>query len=160
MLSNAQLESLYRSSRDDVYAFVARLVGRDAAEDVTATAFERAFKRRDRHDDSRGTPRAWLFGIARNAALDELRRRGPEQSVDEVPEPDQAGESMAEVAVRRATLVRELRELDPSDRELIALRFHGGLSHGDIATVLDITETNAGTQLHRAIGRLRERLNA
>ena len=70
-------DRLYRSSRDDVYAYVASLLrDRAAAEEVTATAFERAYRKRSRFDPSRGEPRAWLFGIARNAALDELRRRG------------------------------------------------------------------------------------
>src|SRR5258706_2328826 len=69
-------DRLYRSSRDDVYAYVASLL-RDgpAAEEVTAAAFERAYRKRKRFDPSRGEPRAWLVGIARNAALDELRRR-------------------------------------------------------------------------------------
>ena len=72
----ARFESLYRSSRDDVYAYVMTLL-RDqaAAEDVTALAFERAYRRRRTFDRRRGEERAWLFGIARNAALDELRRR-------------------------------------------------------------------------------------
>ncbi len=71
-----RLEDLYRSSRDDVYAYVASVLGdRALAEDVTALAFERAFRRRRLFDARRGSERAWLFGIARNAALDELRRR-------------------------------------------------------------------------------------
>ncbi len=71
-----RFEALYRSSRDDVYAYVMTLL-RDpaAAEDVTALAFERAYRRRRTFDRRRGEERAWLFGIARNAALDELRRR-------------------------------------------------------------------------------------
>ena len=70
-------DRLYRSSRDDVYAYVASLLhDGPAAEEVTATAFERAYRKRGRFDPRRGEPRAWLFGIARNAALDELRRRG------------------------------------------------------------------------------------
>src|ERR1700730_8361571 len=71
-----QLERLYKSSRDDVYAYVASVLrDQSAAEDVTALAFERAFRRRRLFDPRRGSERAWLFGIARNAALDELRRR-------------------------------------------------------------------------------------
>ena len=72
----ARFEALYRSSRDDVYAYVFTLL-RDAAaaEDVTALAFERAYRRRRTFDRRRGEERGWLFGIARNAALDELRRR-------------------------------------------------------------------------------------
>src|SRR5688572_178724 len=69
-------DALYRESRDDVFAYAATLLhDRTAAEDVTAQAFERAYRRRSRYDARRGSPRAWLFGIARNAALDELRRR-------------------------------------------------------------------------------------
>ncbi|MGH2877133.1 MAG: RNA polymerase sigma factor, partial [Solirubrobacteraceae bacterium] len=67
---------LYRTSRDDVFAYVCTLLrDRAAAEDVTALAFERAYRRRMTFDRRRGEERAWLFGIARNAALDELRRR-------------------------------------------------------------------------------------
>src|SRR4051794_25621177 len=69
-------EALYRSARDDVFAYVATLLGdRSAAEDVTASAFERAYRRQRTYRAARGSERAWLFGIARNAALDELRRR-------------------------------------------------------------------------------------
>ena len=79
-------ERLYRSSRDDVYAYVASLL-RDgpAAEEVTAAAFERAYRKRNRFDPERGEPRAWLFGIARNAALDELRRRGRQAELTAEP---------------------------------------------------------------------------
>ena len=74
--AEAAFEALYRSSRDDVFAYVAGLLrDRSAAEDVTAQAFERAYRRRASFNPERGTHRAWLFGIARNAALDELRRR-------------------------------------------------------------------------------------
>lgn len=76
-LSAWLFDQLYRESRDDVYSYAAGML-RDsaAAEEVTATAFERAYRKRTRFNPGRGSARAWLFGIARNAALDELRRRG------------------------------------------------------------------------------------
>src|SRR6266487_2840732 len=81
--SRVAFEALYRESRDDVYAYVAGLLrDRSAAEEVTSQAFERAWRKRRQLDRRRGTPRAWLFGIARNAALDELRRRS-RQAPDE-----------------------------------------------------------------------------
>ena len=74
--ADVAFEELYRRNRDDVHAYVAGLLrDRSAAEDVTALAFERAYRRRRSFNPKRGTRRAWLFGIARNAALDELRRR-------------------------------------------------------------------------------------
>ena len=69
-------EALYERTFPRVYAYVASLLrDRAAAEDVTAQAFERAYRKRRGYRASRGTVEAWLFGIARNAALDELRRR-------------------------------------------------------------------------------------
>jgi len=59
-----RLEALYRSSRDDVYAYVATLLrDRAAAEDVVATTFERAYRKRRAFDRRRGDERAWLFGL-------------------------------------------------------------------------------------------------
>jgi len=152
-------DQLYRSSRDDVYAYAAGLL-RDpaAAEDVTATAFERAYRKRSRFDPKRGSGRAWLFGIARNAALDELRRRGRQAELAADPE-DEASLATIEVAERseqRLVLSAALAELDGRERELVALKFFAGLSNTEIADVLGISESNAGTKLHRIVTKLRE----
>ena len=69
-------EALYRASRDDVYAYAQTMLrDRAAAEDVTSLAFERAYRKQRSYKPERGSARGWLFGIARNAALDELRKR-------------------------------------------------------------------------------------
>src|SRR5437660_6454423 len=97
-----RFEALYRSSRDDVYAYVATLLrDRAAAEDVTALAFERAYRRRRTFDRRRGEERAWLFGIARNAALDELRRRRKLATLAAEPAEDAVAEDDAEGTLRR-----------------------------------------------------------
>jgi RNA polymerase sigma-70 factor (ECF subfamily) len=152
-------DRLYRSSRDDVYAYVASLL-RDAAaaEEVTAAAFERAYRKRRRFDPERGEPRAWLFGIARNAALDELRRRGRQAELTAEPaDLDGAdAEASAERSERRLAVSAALEQLAPRERELIALKFFAGLGNAEIAQVLGIGESNAGTKLHRAMTKLRE----
>ena len=152
-------DELYRSSRDDVYAYAAGLLrDRAAAEDVTATAFERAYRKRSRYDARRGNPRAWLFGIARNAALDELRRRGRQASLTAEPlDPEGvAAVHPAERSELRLVIAGAIAELEPSERELIALKFFAGLSNAEIAGVLGISESNAGTKLHRVVNKLRE----
>jgi RNA polymerase sigma factor (sigma-70 family) len=154
-----RFEELYRSSRDDVYSYVSGLLrDRSAAEEVTATAFERTFRRRSRFDPERGSPRAWLFGIARNAALDELRRRGRQaEMVGEPADPDApTGVDEAEASLRRAALASAVVELSPRERELVALKFFAGLSNKEIAAVIGVSESNAGTRLHRVITKLRE----
>lgn len=161
-MSALDLEALFRDAAGDVYAYARTLLGDDgAAEDVTAQAFERAHRRRRRYDARKGTPRAWLFAIARNAALDELRRRSRTAALttdlpDDAPGPDED----AEAATRRATVRTALAGLEPRDRELIALRFHAGLTNAELARALGISESNAGTKVHRAVTKLREACHA
>ena len=158
-----RFESLYRSSRDDVYAYVSTLL-RDpaAAEDVTALAFERAYRRRRTFDRRRGEERAWLFGIARNAALDEIRRRtrGATLVTDPEETADVEDADGAEVALRRTAVQTALARLPAREREIIALKFHAGMSNVELARVLGISESNAGTLLYRTMEKLRKACNA
>ncbi|MGN6258259.1 MAG: RNA polymerase sigma factor [Solirubrobacterales bacterium] len=155
-------DRLYRSSRDDVYAYVAGLL-RDAtaAEEVTAAAFERAYRKRNRFNPRRGEPRAWLFGIARNAALDELRRRGRQAELTAEPTDLDSLDTHegAEHNERRLAVSAALEQLQPGERELIALKFFAGLNNAEIAEVLGVSESNVGTKLHRAMTKLREACN-
>ena len=159
-----RFEALYRSSRDDVYAYVATLLrDRAAAEDVTALAFERAYRKRRSFDRARGNERAWLFGIARNAALDELRRRKRHAALAVDPEDRAAADAFSaeeDDALRRSTLRAALDGLPPRDRELVALKFHAGLTNAEIARVLGVSESNAGTLLHRTMAKLRKACDA
>ncbi len=154
-------ERLYRSSRDDVYAYVAGLLrDRSTAEDVTAAAFERAYRKRSRFDPDRGSPRAWVFGIARNAALDELRKRGRHfELAAEPPDSRAVVAQEAEERERSLALRDALDRLARRDREMISMKFFAGLSNAEIAAALRISETNAGTRLHRAVAKLREVLD-
>ena len=161
-----RFDALYRETASDVFAYVMTLLrDRAAAEDVTATAFERAYRRQSGFDPKRGTQRAWVFGIARNAALDELRARKRTAALLTRP-----GGPDAQHARRRRPTTRPrcaappsraaLAQLDPRERELIALKFHAGLDNAEIAKVLDISVANAGTRVHRAVTRLRKACHA
>lgn len=149
-------DALYRSSVDDVHAYTWSILrDRSAAEDATAVAFERAYRKRHRFNANKGSERQWLFGIARNAALDELRRRKRTATLVTDP-PDEIPDDSHLDTERRATVRAALEAMDARDRELIALKFHAGLSNEEIAAVLGISESNAGTRVHRAVTKLRE----
>ena len=156
-------DALYRSTADSVYAYAFSLLrDRAGAEDATALAFERAYRRRGRYDPGKGSERAWLFAIARNAALDELRRRRRTAALVADPEDPEAAGAVAdgpEAGERRAVVRDALAALEPRDRELVALKFYGGLSNAEIAVLLGVSESNAGTRLHRVVAKLREAVN-
>ena len=150
---------LYERTFPRVYAYVASLLrDRSAAEDVTAQAFERAYRKRRSYRPARGSMDAWVFGIARNAALDELRRRKRHAVLEADPEDtgSPSPEDHAERAVQRETVRAALASLDGQERDLVALKFAGGLSNVEIARVLGMSESNVGTRLHRTITKLRE----
>jgi RNA polymerase sigma-70 factor, ECF subfamily len=152
-------DALYRRAFPRVYAYAASLLrDRSAAEEVTAQAFERAYRKRRSYRPRRGSVDAWLFGIARNAALDELRSR--RRRADLEAEPADLGvpaaEEQIEGAIRREAVRAAVAGLEPRDRELVALKFAGGLGNAEIARVLGVSESNAGTRLHRVLTKLRE----
>jgi RNA polymerase sigma-70 factor (ECF subfamily) len=160
VLDARAFDALFRECAADVHAYAISLLGdRTAAEDVTAVAFERLYRSRSRLDRRRGTPRAWLFSIARNAALDELRRRRRRPDcglVDELSGDSAYGDPL-ECLARRATVRDALAALPVREREVVLLKFHGQLSNGELARALGVSESNAGTRLHRALTHLRER---
>jgi RNA polymerase sigma factor (sigma-70 family) len=155
-----RFEALYRGARDDVYAYVATLL-RDpsAAEDITALAFERAYRRRRSFDRHRGEERAWLFGIARNAALDELRRRRRLTNIVADPGIADPVVDTADLALRRTAVKAAMQRLSAREREIVALKFHAGLSNAELAAVLGVSESNAGTLLYRVMEKLRRACN-
>ena len=148
-------DTLYRDAAGDVFAYVMTLLrDRAAAEDVTMAAFERAYRGRGRFDRRRGSERAWLFAIARNAALDELRRR--KRTAPLIAEPAELDAADAGDPVRRASVRAALEGLEPRERELVALKFVAGMSNAEIAAVTGTSESNAGTRLCRVVAKLRE----
>lgn len=153
-------ETLYRDSRDDLYSYLAYLVGdRSLAEELTADAFEHAYRKRDRFDAKRGDLRAWLYRVARNLAIDELRRK---QRVTTLAFPDEevATSDAATGAEDRLMVIAAMRGLQARDRELVALKFFAGLTNAEIAKVLRRSPASVGTNLHRAITKIRNEFEA
>jgi RNA polymerase sigma factor (sigma-70 family) len=140
-----------------VYAYVAYRIGAGPdAEDVTSEAFARALRYRKGYDAARGTPVAWLTGIARRVLAE---RAGAEpQPVAEVPDTPAPG-TLEDDSVNRLTMQTAVAGLGDRDRELIALRYGADLTAAQIAQLLDMQTNAAEVALHRALARLREVLD-
>src|SRR6478752_6470448 len=77
-------EAFYREHVEAVQGFVARRVGdRERAADLTAEIFLAAIGAAPRYRPGRGSPKAWLYGIAQNVVAIDRRRAGREQARDE-----------------------------------------------------------------------------
>jgi RNA polymerase sigma-70 factor (ECF subfamily) len=159
------LAGLMQRHQDRLLRYLLRLLGNEPmAEDVFQQAWVQVAERISRYDAAR--PFApWLFTVARNLALDELRRLRPE-SLEETEEPAvpdlTGGDPLARAMAgqRGARLAEAVAKLAPLDREVLSLRFEGELELSQLALTLGVPVPTAKARLYRALARLRERLLA
>jgi RNA polymerase sigma-70 factor (ECF subfamily) len=161
-LDMSAFEELYTAFLPKVYNYVSFRVG-DAgtAEDVTADVFERALTRLHTYRSDRGAFSTWLFSIAHNSVANHLRDRGrrPESfSLDSLPPVAATGHSVEQrvIAGDQLRWVREhMQYLPEKQREVVALKFGGGLSNREIARAMRLKPNHVGVLLHRAVRSLR-----
>ena len=148
---------------EPVYRYLTLLTGdRTLAEDLAGETFERALRSWKRYDPRRGSPRTWLYRIARNAALDHLRadaRRRRREQTYALREGEEAREPAAHEGLD-PELEAALRALRAGEREVLALRVVLDLDGAEAAAVLGISRTACSTRLSRALTKLEERMES
>ena len=134
------LHFLYLRFAEEMRRYIASIVGdRHEAEDVTQEVFLKLIDRIGRYEPREAPFGAWLMRVARNAALDHLRRR----RVLPIEEVRVADGGDPEVDPSRARSVRQAFEELPDDqREVLVLRHIVGLSPVEIANALRRTESS------------------
>lgn len=157
------LVGLMHRHQDRLFRFLLRLLGDEAmAEDVFQQTWLQVAERASRYDAAR--PFApWLFTVARNLALDQLRRVRP-QSLEqnaELPAAPGAQDDPLALALssqRHGRLKDAVAALSALDREVLSLRFDADLELPQLAAALGVPLPTAKARLYRALARLRERL--
>jgi RNA polymerase sigma-70 factor (ECF subfamily) len=156
------LAGLFRMHAERIEAYLAGSVGnRHDAEDLTSQTFSRMLERIDRYEDRSLPFSAWLFRIARNAAIDHFRATRREQLEGGWPELRDTAPSAEEAALRRLEdrRVAELAErLSDDQRRVFALRFLLGRSNAEAAVSLGKTEGAVKALQHRALASLERSL--
>ena len=144
-----------------VLGYLRRFVARDDAEDVLQRVFYEVWRNRDRYDPSRSLE-AWVLGIARKRAIDQLRRRHANVvPIDELR--DIAGDDGRELAERyaRAGEVRSaLARLPNEQREVLTLAYFGELTQTEIADRLGVPLGTVKARAFRGLRRLADLLGA
>lgn len=145
---SSALEVLYDRYSSIVYRMALRMLkNRELAEEVVQEVFWRVWRRSASFDVERGRVAQWLFGIAHNLCIDELRRMRarPMQVYEDVDHPviqqladDQIDVPEAAWAFEQRRVIRDaLDHLPDTQREAVELAYFGGLSHQEIATKLN-----------------------
>jgi RNA polymerase sigma-70 factor (ECF subfamily) len=161
-------QDLYYRYVRRVYGYVAsRISHRQDTEDVVSEVFLRVIKNLDQLRQRQQTSfAAWLFVIARHAIADHYRKNGHSEehiSLDAAEPPAPAEKQPDHIFSENeeaARLYRMILSLSERKREIITLRYYGGLRNQEIATVLGIGEKTVSAYLSRALNDLQEKYHA
>ena len=158
----AAFSTLYKQTSAKLYGVVARILTRgDVAADVLQEAYVRIWEKAGEFDPLKGSPLAWMATIARNRALDEVRRVRP-LSLEDQPEGfEPAAEEIDPLAARErseglAALVDCLKALDEEKRAVVLLAYYRGLSREALAKRFGRPVPTIKTWLHRSLSQLRD----
>lgn len=160
-------EAFYREHVEAVQRFVARRVDdHDRAADLTAEVFLAAVASAGAYRPGRGTPVAWLFGVARNVVADDRRRRAREQRANGaivgrrlLNDDDVARiEARLDAAARSRAIYAALDALPENERAVLELVAVDDLPVAQAAAALGIRPVTARVRLHRARRTLRAQL--
>jgi RNA polymerase sigma-70 factor, ECF subfamily len=138
-------EVIYDRHADAAFSLAFRMCKQRAlAEDVVQEAFLSLWRSRARYDRHRGSVRTWVLGIVHNRAIDALRRRTVRDrgvSTEEGIEERLVAAERTDLEVARREEAREVRdaleELPVEQSRVIELAYFGGMTHVEIASMLD-----------------------
>jgi RNA polymerase sigma-70 factor, ECF subfamily len=141
----ARFAELYGALRGRVWAYAARRVGVDAADDVTAETFMTAWRKLD---DLPPEPLPWLYGVARHVVLRWYAARERDVAARLALEKERSAAESSEHG--HSNLWQAWRLLSAADREVLALVAWEGLRVGEAARVLGCSSPVFSVRLHRA----------
>ena len=158
----AAFSTLYKRTNAKLYGVVFRILTKsDVAADVLQEAYVRIWDKAGEFDPRKGSALAWMATIARNRALDEVRRVRPASLEDQPEGFEPAAEEIDPLAARErseglARLIECLKGLDEEKRAIVLLAYYRGLSREALSKRFGRPVPTIKTWLHRSLAQLRD----
>ena len=163
-VGEATFERLFAQFSEPIYNYVRRMVGdADRAADITQDTFIKAYRKLSTLADDAST-RSWVYRIATNTAIDEMRRRrfispmGDDERHDQRPDPRPGPEDEVIGASIDERIQRALSRLRPNHRQCLILSDVEDMSAAQIGEVMGMSYGAVRTLLCRARGEMRREL--
>ena len=154
-------ERLYGATRAKLYGVLLRILGRpELADEVMQETYLKLWKSAASFDPAIASPITWMVAIARNRAIDIVRKRS-EASIEDEPEAlSVAADTPPPLARREMTeelkrLLACLGKLDPEKQRIVLLAYYSGWSREQLARKLDIPVNTIKTWLRRSLLEIR-----
>ena len=158
----AAFERLYGATRAKLYGVLLRILRKhELAEEVMQETYLKVWKMADKFDPSLASPITWMVAMARNRAIDIMRKRA-EVSIEEEPEAENVPAETAPPLARREMteelkrLLACLGKLDPEKQRIVLLAYYSGWSREQLSAKLDIPVNTIKTWLRRSLLEIRE----
>ncbi|HWE61946.1 MAG TPA: sigma-70 family RNA polymerase sigma factor [Chloroflexota bacterium] len=163
------IAALYDRYHGLIFSLGLRMLNdREGAEELVQEVFLRAWRQAATYQPALGRLSTWLLGIARNLAVDELRRRGarPQRADGDsdiqlatlaAPESTDPAEQTS-LAARRDEIRRALDALPAAQRQVMDLAYYGGLTQSEIAARLGEPLGTVKTRMRLGTQKLRDQL--
>jgi RNA polymerase sigma-70 factor (ECF subfamily) len=154
----AAFERLYGETRAKLYGVLLRILGKpELADEVMREVYLKVWDSAENFDPTIATPITWMVAIARNRAIDLMRKDGG-AVVEEMP--DTAPEAPPSLERREMTdelhrLLSCLGKLDPEKQRIVLLAYYSGWSREQLARKLDIPVNTMQTWLRRSLLEIR-----
>ncbi|WP_166434027.1 sigma-70 family RNA polymerase sigma factor [Roseovarius spongiae] len=155
---------LYSLTSAKLFGVALRVLNdRAEAEEVLQEVFVKVWRNADRYRANGLSPMTWLITIARNAAIDRLRRRREGQAeldaAEVVPDPAPGPEAHAVAGSERERLAGCFGELERDKAEAVRRAYLGGETYAELAAAMDVPLNTMRTWLRRSLLKLRECLD-
>ncbi len=157
----AAFRALYAATSSKLYGVVLRILKRrDLADEVLQETYVRIWNHASSFDPARASPITWMSTIARNRALDEVRKVRP-VSLDQLPgaheirDPQSLVSERMEATDELQRLQRCLDALDPQRQEMVKLAYLEGRSREDLGKHFGHPTATIKTWLHRSLKQLK-----
>ena len=159
-------QGLYDATSAKLYGIILRILRRrDLADEILQEVYVKIWERAADYTPTRASPITWMATIARNRALDEVRKITP-TSIEDMP----AGFDIASDAPLALELLEQtedarrladcLRRLDPMKRDAVALAYLNGVSREALSQRFSVPVPTIKTWLHRSLAQLRDCLGS
>ena len=157
-------DCIYDRHHKNVYNYIAfRINNQYDAEELANDVFVKAMRGKQSYNPNFAVE-AWLIGIAKNIVTDYLRKTMRRQFVplDNIMGLISANRQPEEVVVIKEEikeLLSAMTVLRDKERQILSMKFATDLKHKEIAEILGISESNVKVTAHRALNKLKERMN-
>jgi RNA polymerase sigma-70 factor (ECF subfamily) len=158
---HAAFRELYESMSRSLYFYLYRMLRDESlAEDVQVEVFTQVWKGAGKFR-GQSQVKTWIFGIARNLAMNALRKHRHHANIDDYQDIADVGQPDPEDADRRRFLQKAMDMISDKHRDVLDYVFYQQMTYQEIAEILDISENTVKTRvfyakaaLRKAIGKL------